>query len=343
MGWGEVVKEFEGTWFNILKPFYGYLKIYPYKGEADGGEALAMIHSKHGYNEPPIWYRGVWRPTDMGYQVWCGPYHWKNIAIFATPDTKNPKMGQREYFRSEMNGWGWCNFGKLGTKEEQEYIDKLKGLPGWQEEPTFPKDYPNATWCESKKYVRPPHTFDSDVAQPQPHVPGTHVGGGQGPQPPEQPNASSQPDPAPHPPVPPAPGGGPPPPQYPDPNADPKPQPATPMPEAPIPPGNKPEQGGNPGEPGGPDALRGVTDAGQAAPVEAGRKDPEPLDNDPGPGNPADGGKGKFASAVDKATDKIDNATHGKTAAASEKVDNAAQHVEEATGKLFNRNKDDQK
>lgn len=180
---GDLNGEFEGTWFNTLDPFYGYLKIEPYKNEDEGGECLAVVHAKHGRNEPPIWYRGVWKPTDLGWEVIAGPFHWKQIAMFTTPPTRNtPNL--RQYFRSELNGWGSCNMGKLGEKEEQEFIDSLgQQLGAWQTEPTYWRDYPSATWPESKKYMVPSHTFDGAGAPPKP-MPGvaledqvTHNGG----------------------------------------------------------------------------------------------------------------------------------------------------------------------
>lgn len=153
----EILKEFEGTWFNVLDPYYGYLKIEEYQGEHDGGECVAVIHAKHGETDPPIWYRGVWRPTAMGFEAIAGPYHWKNMALFDKPKTESgPYL---KFFRSQLNGWGGCNMGRLPDGDEQEYVDELPHLPGWQEEKSYWKDYPSATWEESSKYVHPERKY----------------------------------------------------------------------------------------------------------------------------------------------------------------------------------------
>lgn len=143
--------QFVGCWFNAMDPYYGYLKIFPYSHEYNGGDAIAMVHAHHGENEPVVWYRGVWKPTRTGYEVWCGPYHWKNIAMFSTPETENGPM--MLFFRSKLNGWGACNMGRLPDNEEKELLDSLKGIPEWQNEISYPKDNPNDLFEHNRKYL----------------------------------------------------------------------------------------------------------------------------------------------------------------------------------------------
>lgn len=162
----DLIPTFQGTWFNQLDPFWGYLKIGEYKSISDGGEAVAIVHARHGKNEPAIWYRGVWKPTDQGFEVLAGPYHWKNICLFSTPPTK--ESPNRLMFRSKLNGWGNCNLGRLSDEEEQKFVDSLSDLPIWQDVKSFWRDYPSATWEESKKYMQPfVHVNGPPSSQPQ--------------------------------------------------------------------------------------------------------------------------------------------------------------------------------
>lgn len=223
---GQLIKDIEGAWFNLLSPMYGYLYFEEYKNEDEGGECFAAIHALHGKNEPWIWWRGVWKPTDMGFEVLVGPYHFKGLARFETPKTRD--TDEREYFLSQLNGWGQANMGKMGPGPDVDALNKLKGqLPPWQEEKTYWKKYPNATWCESKLFMRPIHTFDpnADPPKPMPGVPpedqvdhnggqlvppqaGEHAINPSGPVPPPPPPGGGQGGPGGQPPQPPPPGGG---------------------------------------------------------------------------------------------------------------------------------------
>lgn len=205
----DLIPVMQGTWFNIQDPYWGYLKLEEYKSISEGGECVAVIHAKHGRNEPPIWYRGVWRPTDNGYEAIAGPYHWTRMSAFSTPPTAD--QPNRLMFRSKLNGWGDCNMGRLTDEEEQKFVDSLTNLPVWQEVKTFWRDYPSATWEESKKHLRPfPNYNGPPASRPEPvqfpEHEQTHNGGqtmtpqgggvqpeGAGEQPPSPPNDSDGP------------------------------------------------------------------------------------------------------------------------------------------------------
>lgn len=158
----DTIPTLQGTWFNDLDPFWGYLKFEDYKSISEGGECVAIVHCRHGRNEPPIWYRGVWKPTPMGFEAIAGPYHWKNIAVFSIPASKD--RPQMTYFRSNLNGWGWCNMGRLADQEEQKFVDQLSALPVWQEVKSFWSDYPYASWAESQKYLQPIANYNGPPA-----------------------------------------------------------------------------------------------------------------------------------------------------------------------------------
>jgi hypothetical protein len=340
--WAQLMELFQGTWFNELDPYYGYLHIKPFKNEDEGGEAVALIHAKHGKTDPPIWYQGVWKATDFGFEVVAGPYHWKQIAMFGTPVTREVSF-PRLYFESFMNGWGQCNMGKLGATEELDWVEKMKDLfPTWQDYPpqerTFWKDYPSATWCESQKFMKPSHTFDdAGTAKLNPKVPPedqvTHNGG--------QPVAPQVAIPNPAPPPIQPPGVGPPMPPPPEPPKPPEGGGGAAPPPPPPTPGGPSAPSGNAGAPPAPAAP--ATEAAPAKPSESAA----PADPPAPPAPPAeapkaaeppqseedkDKGKGWLSRAVDRATDVVDTITDGATKEISEAIDDAVDQTSKAVG-----------
>lgn len=157
---GDLNPEFIGTWRSDLNPWYGYLKINP------DGTCIAIKHAHHGKdpNEPVSWWCGKWHPTDMGWEVWAGPFHWKYLQLMSTPATKS--SGVRNYFRSLLNGWGECNLGKLEPGEEQQFVDHVAAQhkPIHQEVCTQPLDWPTEPAALAQKYLQQGHLFDSPVA-----------------------------------------------------------------------------------------------------------------------------------------------------------------------------------
>lgn len=146
----EITDQFTACWFSAADPYYGYLKIFPYSHEYNGGDAIAMPHAGRGDTTPLTWYKGTWKPTSMGYEVIAGPYHWKNIALFNEPETPNAPLFKR--FTSNLNGWGGCNLGILPGGDEKELLDSLEGLPEWQEALTYWAPYPSASFEQSREY-----------------------------------------------------------------------------------------------------------------------------------------------------------------------------------------------
>lgn len=158
----DLIPILQGTWRSFEDPYWGYLKFDEYKSISEGGECVAIVHARHGRNEPPIWYRGVWKPTARGFEALAGPYHWKHIFVASAPGTQeHPAVC---VFRSKLNGWGECYLHKLDDQQEQEFVDSLKNLPVWQQVKSFWADYPSATWPESKKWMQPYHHFNGPPA-----------------------------------------------------------------------------------------------------------------------------------------------------------------------------------